>query len=77
MKIPDSIRIGGVEYPISYVDNLRRDNLIAYGFMTTATLSYLQQTERDITSGARSCGTRSCTASKTMLGLSLRMKKKL
>lgn len=31
MKIPDSIRIGGVEYPISYVENLRSDNKLAYG----------------------------------------------
>lgn len=31
MKIPDSVRIGGVEYPISYVENLRLDNKLAYG----------------------------------------------
>lgn len=31
MKIPDSIRIGGTEYPISYVDNLRHGNELAYG----------------------------------------------
>lgn len=31
MKIPESIRIGGVEYPISYVENLRHGNTIAYG----------------------------------------------
>ena len=31
MKIPDSIRIGGTEYPISYVDNLRNGNELAYG----------------------------------------------
>lgn len=31
MKIPDSIRIGGAEYPISYVDNLRHGSVLAYG----------------------------------------------
>lgn len=31
MKIPKSIRIGGVEYSISYVPNLRVENQIAYG----------------------------------------------
>lgn len=31
MKIPDSVRIGGVEYPIGYVANLRNGNELAYG----------------------------------------------
>lgn len=31
MKIPESVRIGGVEYPIGYVSNLRHGNLMAYG----------------------------------------------
>lgn len=31
MKIPESVRIGGVEYPIRYVENLRHGALIAYG----------------------------------------------
>jgi len=31
MKIPNHIRIGGVDYYISYVENLRRDNILAYG----------------------------------------------
>lgn len=34
MKIPDSVRIAGVEYPISYVDNLRHGNLIALGHIS-------------------------------------------
>lgn len=31
MKIPESIRIGGVEYKIQYGPNLRLENLITYG----------------------------------------------
>lgn len=31
MKIPESVRIGGVEYAISYVENLRYGNQLAYG----------------------------------------------
>lgn len=31
MKIPDSVRIGGVEYPVSIKDNIRHDNALAYG----------------------------------------------
>ena len=31
MKIPESIRIGGVEYEISYTPNLRIDNNLCYG----------------------------------------------
>lgn len=31
MKIPESIRIGGVEYAIKYVPNLRNGSYIAYG----------------------------------------------
>ena len=31
MKIPESVRIGGVEYAISYVENLRHGNQLAYG----------------------------------------------
>ena len=31
MKIPESIRIGGVEYEIGYVDNLRSGNELLYG----------------------------------------------
>lgn len=31
MKIPESIRIGGVEYPVFYVDNLNNGTTIAYG----------------------------------------------
>ena len=31
MKIPDSIRIGGIEYPIDKVSNLRDGNKILYG----------------------------------------------
>lgn len=31
MKIPDSIRIGGVEYPIVYVENLNNGVQLAYG----------------------------------------------
>lgn len=31
MKIPESIRIGGVEYPIRYVPHLHHDNALAYG----------------------------------------------
>ncbi|MBQ2269377.1 MAG: hypothetical protein II338_03925 [Bacteroidaceae bacterium] len=34
MKIPDSVRIGGVEYAVSYVDNLRHGNQIAYGHIS-------------------------------------------
>lgn len=31
MKIPESIRIGGIEYAIDYVDNLRNGNQLLYG----------------------------------------------
>lgn len=31
MKIPESIRIGGTEYAVKYVPNLRNGNYIAYG----------------------------------------------
>lgn len=31
MKIPNSVRIGGVEYSVGYVDNLRHGNQLAYG----------------------------------------------
>ena len=31
MKIPNSIRIGGTEYPIKYVDNLNNGTNLAYG----------------------------------------------
>ena len=31
MKIPESVRIGGVENAISYVENLRYGNQLAYG----------------------------------------------
>lgn len=31
MKIPNSVRIGGVEYPIVYVDNLNNGTQLAYG----------------------------------------------
>ena len=31
MKIPESIRIGGVEYEIQYKDNLRDGNRLLYG----------------------------------------------
>ena len=35
MKIPKSVRIGGVEYKVEYEDNLRIDNNLCYG-----TISY-------------------------------------
>lgn len=31
MNIPDSVRIGGVEYAVGYVENLRHGSDIAYG----------------------------------------------
>ena len=31
MKIPDSIRIGGVEYAVQHVDNLRDGTVLEYG----------------------------------------------
>lgn len=31
MKIPDKIRIGGVEYEVKHVENLREGNQILYG----------------------------------------------
>lgn len=31
MRIPDSVRIAGVEYTIRHVPNLRHDNNLAYG----------------------------------------------
>jgi hypothetical protein len=34
MKIPESVRIGGVEYAINYVDNLRHGNQAAYGHIS-------------------------------------------
>ena len=33
MKIPESIRIGGVEYEILYEPNLRMDTQLAYGYI--------------------------------------------
>jgi hypothetical protein len=33
VKIPESVRIGGVEYAISYVENLRNGNQLAYGYI--------------------------------------------
>ena len=31
MKIPNSVRIGGVEYPVEYVENLNNGVQLAYG----------------------------------------------
>lgn len=31
MKIPESVRIGGVEYEIEYVENLRQGSRLLYG----------------------------------------------
>ena len=31
MKLPESVRIGGVEYPVVYVDNLNNGTNLAYG----------------------------------------------
>ena len=31
MKIPESVRIGGVEYAVNYVDHLAHDATLAYG----------------------------------------------
>lgn len=31
MKIPESVRIGGIEYPVVYVDNLNNGVQLAYG----------------------------------------------
>ena len=43
MKIPNSIRIGGVEYEIKYEPNVRNGNDLCYGFIcyddSTITLS--------------------------------------
>lgn len=33
MKIPESIRIGGIEYEIEYVPNLRDGNRLLYGYI--------------------------------------------
>lgn len=33
MKIPDSVRIGGVEYSIEYVENLNNGVNLAYGYI--------------------------------------------
>lgn len=34
MKIPESVRIGGVEYAVTYVDNLRHGSQAAYGHIS-------------------------------------------
>lgn len=34
MKIPNSVRIGGTEYEIQIVPNLRNGNLAAYGYIS-------------------------------------------
>ncbi len=43
MKIPESVRIGGVEYAIKYEDNVRLGNQLCYGVISyddsTITLS--------------------------------------
>ena len=43
MKIPESVRIGGVEYAVQYEPNLRKDNNLLYGAInydeSTITLS--------------------------------------
>lgn len=43
MKIPESVRIGGVEYEVQYQENLRIDNDLCYGYISyddsTITLS--------------------------------------
>lgn len=31
MKIPESVRIGGVEYAVKHTENLRHGNMLAYG----------------------------------------------
>lgn len=31
MKLPDSIRVNGVEYQVNYVPNLRKGNMLVYG----------------------------------------------
>ena len=31
MKLPESVRIGGVEFPVVYVDNLNNGTNLAYG----------------------------------------------
>ncbi len=33
MKIPKSVRIGGIEYPVNYVDDLNDGVNMAYGFI--------------------------------------------
>lgn len=33
MKIPESVRIGGIEYKIEYVENLRQGNELLYGLI--------------------------------------------
>lgn len=41
MKIPNSIRIGGIDYAIEYCENLRLGNELCYGTIdyTTSTIS--------------------------------------
>lgn len=34
MKLPNSIRIGGVEYPVVYVENLNNGTNMAYGHIS-------------------------------------------
>ena len=46
MKIPDSIRIGGVEYRIGYVSNLRHE--ILHGIMESSNMELDVETEERV-----------------------------
>ncbi len=56
MKIPEAIRIGGVEYEIRYVPNIRHDNVIAYGRISWDD-AVIELSETDGTSHQKRCQT--------------------
>ena len=80
MKIPESVRIGGVEYAVEYVSHLNNGVTLAYGHIDydncKIELSDTSGTghERD---AAKCFGMRSSTASAIMRGWRSRTKRKL
>ena len=64
MKIPESVRIGGIEYEVKYEPNLRLNDVLCMArLIITKALYYCQkQTEQDIRNDVVLCGTKYFTA---------------
>ena len=79
MRIPGSIRIGGIDYIIEYGDNLRIGNEICYGIISyndcTITISTSDSSSHQ--PSALPCGMRSFTESLSMRAFIRKMKSRL